>query len=591
MKNVYPQIFLVKDRNRWEECKELCEKDKDLVLVLDFGLFHCLSNSGYHVQYVDTQLKPDKLDALNVEMHQFLQKWFVDSQGKCLLHYQGFSIGDALLMNILNDITYFCHFVFHFIEIREINHQQLFAALDDDLISILKKIGIPFTPIPSQQVNKYGSYWFPVITWMKLQLQPSGFKFWLKGMIRRCLDWALSIVDSIKKQPEKAIYIHQYYSTDLLIKHFLGIKSYSVINETYGRNISWWNQRRIYFKNGDDYCLESEKLIKEFESADKYVWHYNQVPISEFLYEIIHQHLVLEVNQAIGKIHSIVNYFKRRRLDLMIPISNLALENRLLMQYCFLHRIPVFTLLNGLQSLSFWFDAKDSNWVNCYGTSIQEDYYQHAPNALPLGDPRMDAYVNKKKKTINREKPIIVIGASGYNPLDLNSFLAVEFDFIHAILQALKELRLSGKEFSLIIKVRPNGYFHSYKELVDEFFSELETTIEQHVAFTSIIEKADLYISFYSQTLFEASLLGIPVIYYKNDKQQLFRPFDGYSEVVTAKSTKELQEKILHFFVGGDEYNSFLETSTMEQYIGPLDGQNTQRNIDFINSILVNYKF
>ncbi len=582
----YSQIFLVKDRNRWEDCKELCITETDLVLVLDFGLFHLLNNAGYHVQYLDCIVESKKLDALNLEMHHFLQNWFIDSHGNMLFNYQGFSIGDALLLNIINNVTYFCHFAIQFIELKEIEHEELFVALDEDLLNILEKVAIPFTIIQTKQIKNYGSYWFPISEWMNSNIKPSGFKFWIKYYFRRILDITCVMIDLVSKKSEKLIYIHRYYPTELLIDYFSNLKSHTIINETYGRNFSLRNQRRIYFKKSGDYSQASKKFLEEFDLADKYVWNIKQVPISQFLYEIIKKQVAPELNQAIRNIHCITNYFKNRRLDLMIPVSNLALENRLIMQYCFLNQIPVFTVLNGLQIIPFWFDAKDSNWVNCYGKAIKEDYYQNATNALSLGDPRMDIYCKKKKKIVNREKPVIIIGTSGYNPLDLNSYLAVEFDFINTILSVLKQFKLAGKIFSIVIKVRANGFIHSYKQLIEEYFPEMDITLEQTAAFISIIEKADLYISFYSQTIFEASLLGIPSIYFKNDRQTLNRPFDGNSELVTARTADELQSKILSFFEGGKEFDSFLEFSTMEKYIGPLDGQSKKRNIDFIHSIL-----
>lgn len=51
----------------------------------------------------------------------------------------------------------------------------------------------------------------------------------------------------------------------------------------------------------------------------------------------------------------------------------------------------------------------------------------------------MDTYSLIENK-INREMPTITIGASGFNSTDLNSYVAVEFDFMYDILKAFSVL-------------------------------------------------------------------------------------------------------------------------------------------------------
>ena len=61
--------------------------------------------------------------------------------------------------------------------------------------------------------------------------------------------------------------------------------------------------------------------------------------------------------------------------------------------------------------------------------------------------------------------------------------------------------------------------FNSHdKSFVAEFFDNLEVECLQTAPMVEVLQKTDLYISISSQTLFEASSLGIPVIYYKKDK-------------------------------------------------------------------------
>jgi hypothetical protein len=261
------------------------------------------------------------------------------------------------------------------------------------------------------------------------------------------------------------------------------------------------------------------------------------------------------------------------------------------MNYAKNNNIPIFMIANGLLNMSFENDGRNSDYINCYSEAVKEDYFNNSENAFCLGDPRMDKYYLSPKKQINRENPVIIIGAAGFNSIDLNSYLAYEFDFLYDILKVLTKVRQNGSNNKIILKVRDNGYAHQYQNFVNEYFYDLNIEVIQKTPFSTLIVRADLYISIYSQTLLEASCLDIPVIYYKKDTQFINRPFDGKSELVTANDIIELQEKIDLFYNGSNVYDAFMDKSVLEKYIGPLDGKNTQRNTDFIMDLVTgNFK-
>jgi spore coat polysaccharide biosynthesis predicted glycosyltransferase SpsG len=101
-----------------------------------------------------------------------------------------------------------------------------------------------------------------------------------------------------------------------------------------------------------------------------------------------------------------------------------------------------------------------------------------------------------------------------------------------------------------------------------------------------VLHESDLFISIYSQTLFEASCLGIPVIYHKNDREIMDPPFDGESELVTTHNVSDLEQALQDFLVGSHRFDAFLDKSVMEKYIGPLDGKNLERNFDYVIGLL-----
>ena len=182
--------------------------------------------------------------------------------------------------------------------------------------------------------------------------------------------------------------------------------------------------------------------------------------------------------------------------------------------------------------------------------------------------------------------PTVTIGASGHSNVDLNSYLAVEFEFMYDVLQALRISRERGVQLRIVIKVRANGYRGQYEDFVREFFPGMVDEILDSVPMKKVLEKTDFYITVYSSTVFEASCLGIPCVYYKKDTEITDPPFDGNSELVTVGNVDDLIKAIADFQSGHERYDAFLEKSVMEKYIGPLDGKNLDRNLAFIYDLL-----
>jgi len=48
----------------------------------------------------------------------------------------------------------------------------------------------------------------------------------------------------------------------------------------------------------------------------------------------------------------------------------------------------------------------------------------------------------------------------------------------------------------------------------------------------------------------------------------------------------ELVEAFFDFQTGHERYNAFLDKVVLEKYIGPLDGKNLERNLNFIYEFL-----
>jgi hypothetical protein len=589
-KNKFDNIFIVENRNYWNLCNEKCDINNDLILTVDFGLKHSLSKKGYNVQFLDHLVRKEILDPLNYKLHFFLNNWFKGKDGNDILSYNNFSLGDSILLYTTNDINFYAHYLFNILGLKKIEYNNLFVLFENQIvIDCLKSANIDFTIINNSEFTKLPIYNFPLNKWIDEKTSKKSISFKIKSAVASVFDFLNQKIDAIVNNDLDEIYIQKYHPTENIISELIQDKKIRVILQNYSLLKNVLNERRLSFKTNKINKNLILGLKKRFLEKKTLEWSYLNISISDIFYGRIELLLNKHLGEAIGVAHFIDNYFKKnKKLSLMIPITNYWIANRLLMNYCKNNKIPVFMIINGLLNVPFLNDGKDSDFVNCYSISIKEDYFENSPNAITLGDPRMDKYVKMSTKKINYLNPTIVIGAAGYDSQDLNSYIAFEFDFLFDILNVLATIFSEGLNGSIIIKVRSNGYLSLYKQFVEEYFYNLNIVIIQNENFHDLINKADLYISFYSQTIIEASCLKIPSIYYKKDTQTIFRPFDNQSELVTATSELELKNKILSFYKNPLIFEDFMQREILEKYIGPLDGNNCKRNLDFIKNIIKN---
>lgn len=578
------RLLVVKDRNYWASFEQSASKENDAVFAIDFGLYLKLKNEGFRVFFFDCFLDSNYMQALNQKMHDFLNNWFMDEQGNDRLVYKNYALGDAFKLSILSDVTYFCHFFLNFQGLLHLKCDEIIVSTDTEMFLIFQKTGIPFTYIVPEKMGNIPSYLFPIKKWMAEKVNPKSLSMQVKKIVATCFDYFFYFIDKILPA-KRTVFIQEYFCTNPIIKQLRSEGRFRVITSNYSGIKNIIAERRILYRSFADAEKESASLLQKVKSSQGIEWIENGVNIASYLYEIIFIAIERELKEACSCIESMELFFNKRKPAVMVPISDLWLKNRLMITFCKKNNIPIFYIVNGLLSLSFWQEAKDADWINAYGEAAKRDFFRNDSRVVTLGDPRMDAYAGMPHKAVNYDSPTILIGTSAFNLIDLNSFVAVEFEFIYCVLAVLEKMLDAGRSFQIELKIRSNGYQHLYESFAAEYFPRLNIRFYQNESFESILEHADLYISFYSQTLIEAAARGIPSIYFKNDRQIMLPPFDGKSEVVTVLSEKELMEKVNAFFERSEIFYAFCERTVIEKYMGQLDGKNVIRNVDFINQL------
>jgi len=595
----FRNIYIIEDRACWTSCPVELDKNQDLVLTYDFGLCNEIKEQGGDALFLDHIVEQEIMQKNNFIINDFLGQWYLDNEGKDLFIFQGVPFGASFKLDIWNDFTFQLRLRICLEHMtQQLDFNEIYLLEREPIIkAVLQMLGVSYQDIECPSHRDEG-YYFPIFRYMHENTRSFSLRSKVKDIFMLFQGSILPKLDGLlvwKKRKPK-IFIQEYHPTRKILQILRDSGEVQVVVE----RISATSGYSKYYK---EWAIPMRGRAKDFEakahdmllgyqgSRSKRLVLDNGSDVSEWIYNIIDQKIKAELPNQLRLLHSIIQYTKSVHIDLQVLIANIGRVPSLLDAVLKKQGVPSYLIINGLLGPEYSDESKYATMINGYSTSIQTHYFKGQKNVVCLGDPRMDEYVPLQlKQTDSIEVPTITIGASGFNPVDLNSYVAVEFDFLHDVLKVLQQLITKGYQAKIIIKVRPNGYQEQYERFVQEYYPTLVERIVSTTPMKEVLEQTDFYISIYSQTLFEASCLGVPVVYYKKDNEVMDTPFDEKSELITANNKDALMTTIVRFYNAHELFQNFLEKTVMEKYIGPLDGRNTERNIAQIYKMLNDFK-
>ena len=592
----FRNIYIIDNMAIWESLKlEGYSPSSDLVLTYDLELYKYIESNRGCVEYFDHLVDTDSMESNNYRIYDYFARWNLDENGKDLLRYKGVDFGFSFRLNFWNDYVAFVRLFLSAMLVKNLDFSKLFLCGSDQIERVFEEVGVNFIVI-DPEVQFQNGFYFPIDRWMDQAIRPSGFRrvlFKTREIVVRFFGYAKLLQDKFFSKNKKVVFFQAYHPTHSLINLAISRGKFRVLLENFTKHgpfINKFKQCTVPILSGTDGLKASADkiMIKLKEGACqqlKVFLNNEQFDITGSVNEIIFKRVDQALVNKLRLLESVISYLSVNRVDLVVLIANIGELATIFDLACKSKGIQSYMIINGLMTNNYMDEAKYATYINSYSSSIKENYFQGMDNIVAFGDPRMDSYPTSGIKDVNRVSPTIVIGASGFNSTDLNSYTAVEFDFMYDILQVIDDF---DNDVKIIIKVRPNGYERQYIDFINKYFGKLDVSVASTLPMKKVLEKADLYISIYSQTLFEASCMGIPVIYYKKDTEVINPPFDGKSELVTIYDTQELIQALNDFQVNRIRFDDFLDRDVMEKYIVPLDGKNLERNMNFIENILNN---
>lgn len=594
----FRNVFIVESRSGWATFQAHFDLEQDLLLTYDFALCKQIEERGGKAFYVDRLCEQASMQENNFLMYQFFRNWNLDSEGADIFRYRDVDFGFSFRIEIWNDFTFYVRSRLCLEELRAFAWQKIYIDARLGLLhEVLNDMQLAYAVLQPSADEGWASqsYFFPIHRWMnerlRIRLPRHMLRDWVVAVQGIAMSWLDRLVDRLGDKVE--VFVQEYHPTRQLLQRLLQHPRIRVVQAHFSSApglMKFLKERPIpVYGNLKRYLSESNRLVEVFrESCSANLVLTNGVDITAAANRVIERKVIEILPQSLRALDCVINYIDRHPLRLEILIANVGLVAMLVDSVAKSRGVPSYMIINGLLGSDYLDEAKYATVINSYSSSIRHNYFRGMDNIVCLGDPRMDVYASSPAKCINRIAPTIGIGASGFNNIDLNSFLAVEFVFLHEVLSAIQKLSPSVPALRVVLKVRPNGYCDQYQQFSEEYFPGLVDLIVDNAPMREVLDECDLFISTYSQTLFEASCLGIPVIYHRADCEIMDPPFDGKSELVTTLNVQELEQALHDFIAADNRFDAFLDKAVMEKYIGPLDGKNLERNLDFVTGFLDN---
>ena len=588
-------IYIVEDRSCWVRTPKNFDLEQDLVLTFDFSLWHLILSLGGRVKFLDSLSTQADNQSNNFVIQNYLRDWYLDEDSKDIFRYQDIDFGTALLLEIWNDVVYEVRLALCLFVVANTSYEKLLLISPSErLKDLVSYMGLSNEVHDVHKDLNAVVYCFPIQQWLNSKFAHSSLRLRFSEYVlnRRAQGVFVLLRSGILKTKEKNIFIHEYHPTRDLLTHFQRNKNCRVfqgdISRSRGiRGLLLRDTPIPLYGHANDFVKKSEEFAEDFfsRSSARIITTTGQ-DLTERIRSLIRKRLTDVLPKYLQSLSSINRNFDAMNLDLIVLISNLGRIPSLLHCVSRNSDIPSYLIINGMLLSDFTDDSKLATHINAYSVSIRDNYFSHLRNVVALGDPRMDRYAGIPSKAPLTYRPVVTIGTSGFNPVDLNSNLAVEFQFLAEVLTAIHLETKSDFLPKVVLKIRANNYRDQYRSFVDEYFSVMEIDITSEASIDEVLSKSNLYISISSQTIFQAAALGVPTIYHQSDRELMHTPFDGNSEIVTTSDVSSLRNAIKDFSSGSSRFGPFMDREVLEKYIGPLDGYNLQRNADFIENLL-----
>lgn len=256
-------------------------------------------------------------------------------------------------------------------------------------------------------------------------------------------------------------------------------------------------------------------------------------------------------------------------------------EARLVLRVAQALEIPTLMINDGWRGDEHLRDGMDADRALAWSTSIARNYFarrRHGHPTIVTGNPRSDEARRHSRRTPSTSRSLsrVLVGSLAFSPSDLNCRRSDPERFLADVLEGISSSDRASKAH-VVVKLHPADRPDNY-QLALEGFPDLDLEIRLRGDVLDLFEEADLYVTTYSTSLLEAAAFGLPVVYYRVNRQRLQAPFCG--DPVMAARTASSPAELASLIDAPDRLtlpDGEVRASWIEEHLGPTDGRCTER--------------
>lgn len=410
----------------------------------------------------------------------------------------------------------------------------------------------------------------------------------------------ISSIVRMFKGKKKSFLFSMYKPLEPLRRDLLCSKEYYSILHQIGQ-VSFWDMvchgaKLFCFKyvGCNAKALEMAKKYKTFLShflSNRYFISMDnmKVCVDKMLLYIIKDSMPSAFCQIIANIDLLDDIFRFGCINGYFGFCDSPWEERLIVRMCQKYNVPDAIIINGVLSNSFYMEAKTADHVLVYGESQKKNYLKDYPEkAVVSGNPLYEMAFSRRSSKITYYPPRkILVGTSDPVPGDINCHYSSTERFLHDVMDIVDSLKVEYN-YEVFLKLHPGESSAFYEWLVKKEGFKIDGIINSG-DMQEIMMDFDLLIINHSVAVIEASLIGIPVLYYHPAKQVMFEPFNGQGGLISAFDKAELGKAFGRIFKDREYAFQFTKKEVLEPFCASFDA-NTNKFAGLIFNELLGAK-
>jgi len=300
--------------------------------------------------------------------------------------------------------------------------------------------------------------------------------------------------------------------------------------------------------------------------------------IIPYLDEIVHS----DFSKCISQIDTLIDYFPKYNIKLIVVYNDLIKRQRMLVDVANDYGINTLVVQHGLYADPDFPDKLRAKFLALWGDYDREVSIKEGVPANHIsitGNPYFDELKNIViDENINCERSerickILVITSTENRKSSFGEKCSPE-QYITTVFDAIQKLKFRTE---VKVKVHPSEDLDYYKKVVRNIGIENTIMLKEGKLY-ELLWWSDIVILADSTVVYEANIMGGPIISLNLSKRSFVPPLDGSSEIFSVTNSVSLTEGLSYLWDEvKNEKKKKIPRYHIDRYMGKVDGNSTER--------------